>query len=83
MIPIAIPDLGSDRIRFSLWFVSVGESVLAGDRIAEVLIPGACCDVVSPATGVLTAIHAQPGDVLQAGDVLGSITLEFPVAERC
>lgn len=72
-VQITVPDLGSDRVAFSLWHVRPGDRVMAGDRVAEVLIPGAVFDVSAPASGVLAARSVQPGDPLAAGQVLGEI----------
>jgi pyruvate/2-oxoglutarate dehydrogenase complex dihydrolipoamide acyltransferase (E2) component len=47
--------------------------VTEGDRVAEVLIPGAVFDVAAPATGVLAVRSAQPGEALAAGQVIGEI----------
>jgi pyruvate/2-oxoglutarate dehydrogenase complex dihydrolipoamide acyltransferase (E2) component len=72
-VPIAVPELGSSRAAFSLWHVQVGDRVTEGDRIAEVLIPGAVFDVPAPVTGALTERLVQPGDPLTAGQVMGEI----------
>lgn len=72
-VPVLLPELGAERVRFSLWHVRVGERVSEGDRLAEVLIPGASFDVPAPATGRLAEVHALPNDPLAAGAVLGVI----------
>ena len=72
-VPITLPDLGSDRAVLSLWHVRPGERVYEGDRVAEVLIPGAVVDVSAPATGTLADRLALPSDRLTAGQVLGTI----------
>ncbi len=70
---IAVPDLGSDRATFSLWHVRVGDRVTEGDRVCEVLIPGAVIDLPAPATGVVAARTAHPTDPLTPGQVIGVI----------
>ena len=75
-VPIAVPELGSGRATFSLWHVRAGDRVTEGDRVAEVLIPGAVFDVPAPASGTLADRTAQPGDALTAGQVLGEIQEE-------
>ena len=72
-VPITLPELGSDRATLSLWYVRPGDRVFEGDRVAEVLIPGATFDVPSPTTGVLRDRLALPHDPLTAGQVLGMI----------
>ena len=73
MVPITLPDLGSPRPVLSLWFVAPGEHVYEGDRVVEVLIPGATFDVSAPATGVVGERFALPNDVLTEGQILGTI----------
>ena len=65
-----LPDVGTDRVTFSLWYVR------AGDRVAEVLIPGATIDVHAPATGTLAEQLTFPNDALAAGQTLGWIEAE-------
>jgi len=72
-VSITVPELGSGRATFSLWHVQAGDRVTEGDRVAEVLIPGAVFDVSAPATGILAERSAQPGDALMTGQVLGAI----------
>jgi pyruvate/2-oxoglutarate dehydrogenase complex dihydrolipoamide acyltransferase (E2) component len=70
---ISLPEMGTERVRFSLWYVRVGETVIQGDRVAEVLIPGATVDVIAPATGTLAEQLTFPNDVLVAGQTVGWI----------
>ena len=72
-LTIAVPDLGAARVTFGLWHVRVGDRVTAGDRVAEVLIPGAVFDVPAPVSGTLAERAAQPGDALAPGQVIGGI----------
>lgn len=72
-MPITLPDLGSPRAVLSLWYVRPGDRVYEGDRVAEVLIPGATFDVPSPATGVLGERIALPNDPVTTGQLLGEI----------
>jgi pyruvate/2-oxoglutarate dehydrogenase complex dihydrolipoamide acyltransferase (E2) component len=72
-VAITLPDLGTERAAFSLWYVRPGDRVFEGDRVAEVLIPGATFDVPAPANGVLAERLALPNDPLTAGQVLGLI----------
>lgn len=72
-MPIRLPDLGAPRAALSLWHVRVGERVREGDRVAEVLLPGATFDVPAPATGTVVEVRAAPNDPLAPGDVLGAV----------
>ena len=71
-----MPDLGAARVTFGLWHVRVGDRVTAGDRVAEVLIPGAVFDVPAPVSGTLAERTAHPGDPLTPGQVIGEIQQE-------
>ncbi|MDY3562785.1 lipoyl domain-containing protein [Gemmata sp. JC673] len=73
---ITLPELGSARVVFSLWHVRVGDRVTEGDRIAEVLIPGATFDVPAPATGRLVETFALPNAPLTPGAALGTVVEE-------
>ena len=75
-VPIALPDLGTPRATLSLWYVRPGDRVFEGDRVAEVLIPGAIFDVPAPVNGVLVERLTLPGDCLTPGQVLGLIQEE-------
>ncbi len=72
-VPILLPDLGSPRVVFSLWYVQAGDRVTEGDRVAEVLIPGATFDVPAPVSGTLAERNVQPNNPLTPGTVLGVI----------
>ena len=72
-VPITLPDLGTPRAVFSLWYVAAGERVYEGDRVAEVVIPGATFDVPAPVTGTVRDRHARPNDGVTAGHLLGTI----------
>ena len=75
-VPIRLPDLGTPRAVLSLWYARVGDRVFAGDRVAEVLIPGATVDVPSPAGGVVVTQAVLANDPLTAGQVIGEIESE-------
>jgi pyruvate/2-oxoglutarate dehydrogenase complex dihydrolipoamide acyltransferase (E2) component len=53
--------------------VQPGDRVSEGDRVAEVLIPGATFDIAAPATGTVADRVALAGDALTPGQVLGWI----------
>lgn len=75
-VPVRLPDLGCSPVRFGLWLVEPGERVYEGDRLAEVLLPGACIDVPAPATGTLVERSVYPRDPVAAGQVLGYVEAE-------
>lgn len=72
-VPITLPDLGTPRAVLSLWYAKPGDRVFPGDRVAEVLIPGATFDVPAPAAGVVAAQLVRANDPLTPGQVLGEI----------
>ncbi len=75
-VPIALPDPGTTWAILSLWYVRPGDRVFAGDRVAEVLIPGATVDVPAPVTGTLAERMVHPNDPVTAGQVLGVVEEE-------
>ena len=76
LVPIVLEDLGTPRARFSLWYVQPGEPVSRGDRVAEIVIPGASVDVVAPVAGTLRECLAYPGDDVESGLPIGFIELQ-------
>ena len=74
-IPITVPDLGAgaEPIRISAWLVDLGQTVIAGDRVVEVLIPGITFDIAASRTGELVEITKPVDAVVAQGDILGWI----------
>lgn len=58
---------------FINWLKNVGETIKAGDVVAEVESDKATIEIEAPAAGVLSAQNAQPGDSLAEGAVIGQI----------
>lgn len=75
---ILVPELGigQDQLRISAWLVDVGNSIVAGDRIAEVLIPGIAFDIPAPQTGRLSEITRAIDAVVSPGEIIGWIVAE-------
>lgn len=71
--PIMLPDLGIAPAMVSVWYFDVGESVLAGERVVEVIVDGAAVEIVAPATGRLAQKHLYQGDAVLAWQALGAI----------
>ena len=55
------------------WLKEVGDSVSAGDIVAEIEADKATVEIEAPADGVLTEQKAAVGDELAEGDVIGTI----------
>ncbi|MFO0846230.1 MAG: hypothetical protein U0797_28270 [Gemmataceae bacterium] len=75
-VPVRLPDLGCSPVRFGLWLVEPGERVYEGDRLAEMLLPGALHRRAAPATGTLVEQPSYPRDPVAAGQVLGYVEAE-------
>ncbi len=73
-IPIVAPDLGApEPPRVSAWLVEVGETVRAGDRVLELLLPGITVDVAAPVSGRLAEATTALNVAVTAGQKLGLI----------
>ena len=75
-VSVRVPDLGPAPARLSLWHVGVGDRVYEGDRLAEVVLPGAAVDIPAPATGVVRTRLVVPNDPVRVGQVVGTIEPE-------
>ena len=74
-VPITLPDLRTrgESARVSCWLVNLNDTVDAGDRLVEIILPGVTFDVSSPASGILCRIEKRFDHRVEAGDVLGWI----------
>lgn len=77
-IPIIIPDslFSEERLRLGEWLVDVGDSVDAGECLAELICPGLAIDLPAPASGVIAELIRQPEHLVTAGEVLGWLETE-------
>ncbi|WP_255769624.1 dihydrolipoamide acetyltransferase family protein [Pseudarthrobacter sulfonivorans] len=64
-----LPDLGEGLTESEIvnWKVSVGDTVSLNQVIAEVETAKAVVELPSPFAGVITALHEQPGTVVEVG----------------
>ena len=79
-VAIVVPDVGmsqSGDLRISAWLVRIGESVIEGDRLVELVCLDATFDVPSPATGRLVRICAGRDQVVRTDELLGEIEPEL------
>jgi 2-oxoglutarate dehydrogenase E2 component (dihydrolipoamide succinyltransferase) len=76
--PITMPGLGTgtETVRVSAWLVDVGQTVIAGDRVVEVLLPGITFDIHAERTGELVEITVPVDAGVAAGQVLGWIATD-------
>jgi pyruvate/2-oxoglutarate dehydrogenase complex dihydrolipoamide acyltransferase (E2) component len=71
--PIILPELGIDPVTLSIWYADVGDPILEGEKVVEVLGNGATFDVVAPASGTLAEKRAFVNEQLAPGQVLGIV----------
>lgn len=67
-----LPDLGEGLPEAELvqWLVAEGDTVALNQTIAEVETAKAIVELPSPYAGVISKLHAAPGDVVEVGSVL-------------
>lgn len=72
---ILVPELGTgeEPLRVSAWLVDVGQTVIAGDRVVEVLVPGITFDIAAERTGEIIEITRPVDAVVSTGEILGWI----------
>lgn len=73
--PITLPKLGAEEqpVRVSTWLTQIGEEVVAGEPVVEVLLRGITFDVEAPRSGRLRRIGLFENDLVATGDTLGWI----------
>src|SRR6476646_2979088 len=77
-VEITLPAMGESVTEGTVleWRKQVGERVEADEPIVAVSTDKIDAEVPAPVAGVLTAIHAQPDDVVAVGAVLGEISVD-------
>jgi pyruvate/2-oxoglutarate dehydrogenase complex dihydrolipoamide acyltransferase (E2) component len=63
----------SGPVRVSLWLVARGATVLAGDRIVELIAGAVTIDLEAPVAGRLARQFVDEDDVVGPGTVLAEI----------
>ncbi len=81
-IDIKMPDLATtaDSVTLLRWLIAPGEFVKLGQPLLEIETDKATMEVESVAEGVLTAVFAQPGEVVPVGQVIATIAAGERVA---
>ncbi len=81
--PVRVPLMAAlaERLQLTAWFVSVGESVEAGDVVCEIGVPGIVVSVHAPASGRLLQRGVAIGEAIEPHAVLGWIatTTDVPI----
>ena len=73
-----LPDLGEGLTESEIvsWKVRVGDTVALNQILAEVETAKAVVELPSPFAGVITALHEQPGTVVEVGKPIVSFEIE-------
>jgi 2-oxoisovalerate dehydrogenase E2 component (dihydrolipoyl transacylase) len=68
----ALPEIGEGVYEAELirWFVEPGSTVKRGQALAEVMTDKATMELPSPFAGSITALRAQPGQIIKVGEAL-------------
>ena len=71
-----LPDLGEGLTEAELvnWLVSVGDEIRVDQPIAEVETAKSMVEVPSPYAGTVAELHGEPGQTLDVGKPLISVT---------
>src|SRR6478609_8737810 len=71
-----LPDLGEGLTEAELvaWHVSVGDEIAVDQPIAEVETAKSAVEVPSPYAGIVAELHGRPGETLDVGKPLISVT---------
>ncbi len=74
---ISIPELGDvDEVRLVRWLVGVGQTVQAGQELAEVEADKAVFVIEAPAAGVVREIISAQGESARPGRVIGRLEVQ-------
>jgi len=77
-----LPDLGEGLTEAGLvqWLVKVGDTIATDQAIAEVETAKSIVELPSPFAGVITALHGEPGDVIDVGAPVLEVASDAPEA---
>ncbi|AXU20919.1 2-oxo acid dehydrogenase subunit E2 [Novosphingobium sp. ERN07] len=77
-----LPDIGEGIAEAEIvgWHVAVGDSIVADQRLADVMTDKATVEMESPVSGRVKALGGEVGDVIAIGSVLAVIVTEEDVA---
>ena len=62
------------------WCKEIGDHVHEGETVVSIETDKINVELPAPASGILTEIRAQPGDVVAVGDILGVVTSQDETA---
>ena len=77
-VKIKMPDLATtdSTVKVVRWLVEVDRPVRRGEPLLEVETDKAVMEVESFVTGTLKAVHAQPNNEVEAGQVIATLHVE-------
>jgi pyruvate/2-oxoglutarate dehydrogenase complex dihydrolipoamide acyltransferase (E2) component len=72
MYEFKLPDIGEGLSEAELleWTVKIGDRVKEGDEVAMISTDKVNVDLTAPATGVVTELIGEPGDVIDVGTLI-------------
>ncbi len=72
----ALPEIGEGVYEAELiaWSVKVGDKVKPGQKLMEIMTDKAAMEVPGPFNGVVSALHAEPGQRIKVGDLVLTYT---------
>lgn len=72
---VRLPELaeGVDKAVVSFWHKDIGDTILKGDDLVEMLTDKATFNVPSPFSGKLISVNAEEGQEIKVGDILANI----------
>ncbi|MFO1221817.1 MAG: lipoyl domain-containing protein [Burkholderiaceae bacterium] len=75
LIEIRVPEMGHDAKEAILvvWHRQPGDTVAAGDPVADVMTDKVNVEVASPASGTLRELRAAPDDKIAVGAVIATL----------
>ncbi|WP_068113921.1 biotin/lipoyl-containing protein [Tropicimonas marinistellae] len=75
MTSILVPQLGNEitEAEVTEWLVGEGDEVKEGDLVVVITTTKMAMEIEAPASGKLTKLSAEEGDLVEVGAVLGEI----------
>jgi pyruvate/2-oxoglutarate dehydrogenase complex dihydrolipoamide acyltransferase (E2) component len=71
------PDLGdTEKIELVKWYKKIGDPILEGDEVLELVTDKAAFPMESPRTGRLVEILFSEGSVVKKGEILGQMEID-------
>src|SRR5690349_8397231 len=80
---VKLPDIGEGVAEGEIvrWLVKAGDRVREDQPLVEVMTDKASVEIPSPRTGVVAALLAEEGEVVNVGATIVSITVDGEVAD--